>query len=121
MAQSGNIVELLEAGMRAERLRQKTIASNIANIETPGYRRLDVRFEELLAKALKSPDSGKLDQVEPEIYQPQDTAVRSNGNDVDMESEVGNLVKNSLRYTAYVRLMQKRFTQIEAAIRLGGA
>jgi flagellar basal body rod protein FlgB len=38
-----------------------------------------------------------------------------------MEMEVGNLVKNSLRYTAYVRLMQKRFTQIEKAISLGGA
>ncbi|UCD52092.1 MAG: flagellar basal body rod protein FlgB [Phycisphaerales bacterium] len=121
MAQSGNIVELLEAGMKAERLRQKTIASNLANIETPGYRRLDVKFEELLAKALKSPDAGDVNEIEPEIYRPLNTAVRSNGNDVDMETEVGNLVKNSLRYTAYVRLMQKRFTQIEKAISLGGA
>jgi flagellar basal-body rod protein FlgB len=121
MAQSGNIVDLLEAGMRAERLRQKTIASNIANIETPGYRRLDVKFEELLAKAVKSPGSGAIDEIEAEIYEPLNTAVRSNGNDVDMEAEVGNLVKNSLRYTAYVRLMQNRFTQIERAINIGGA
>jgi flagellar basal-body rod protein FlgB len=121
MAQSGNIVDLLEAGMKAERLRQKTIASNIANIETPGYRRLDVKFEELLAKAVKSPGSGAIDEIEAEIYEPLNTAVRSNGNDVDMEAEVGNLVKNSLRYTAYVRLMQNRFTQIERAINIGGA
>jgi len=121
MAQSGNIVELLEAGMNAERLRQQAIASNLANMATPGYRRLDVKFEELLAKALNSPDGNDLDKLEPEIYQPLNTAVRSNGNDVDMEMEVGNLVQNSLRYTAYVRLMQKRFTQIEKAISLGGA
>ncbi len=121
MAQSGNIVDLLEAGMRAERLRQETIASNLANIETPGYRRLDVKFEELLAKAVKSPGSGAIDKVEAEIYEPQNTAIRANGNDVVMETEVGNLVKNSLRYTAYVRLMQKRFTQIQQAISLGGA
>lgn len=120
MAQSGNIIDLLGAGMKAERLRQQTIASNIANIETPGYRRLDVKFDELLAKALKSPGSADLDEIEPEIYQPLDTAVRSNGNDVSMETEVGNLVKNSLRYTAYVRLMKKRFTQIETAISLAG-
>ena len=119
MAQSGNMVALLEAGMRAEKLRQQTIASNIANIETPGYRRLDVKFDKLLAKALKSPDSPNLDEIEPEIYQPLDTTVRSNGNDVHMEAEVGNLVKNSLRYTTYVRLMQKRFRQIEGAISLG--
>lgn len=121
MAQSGNIVELLETGMRAERLRQQAIASNIANIETPGYRRLDVKFEELLNKALESPGSTDLEEIQPEVYQPRNTAVRSNGNDVDMETEVGSLVENSLRYTAYVRLMQKRFTQIEKAISLGGA
>ena len=120
MAQSGNIVDLLEVGMKAERLRQQTIASNIANIETPGYRRLDIKFDELLAKALKSSDPAKVDAIEAEIYQPQNTLVRSNGNDVNMEAEVGNLVKNSLRYTAYVRLMQKRFTQIEMAISLTG-
>lgn len=120
MAQSGKIVDLLEAGMRSERLRQQTIASNIANIETPGYRRLDVKFDELLAKALKSPDSTDLKEIEPEIYQPLTTAVRSNGNDVNLEAEVGDLIKNSLRYTTYVRIMQKRFTQIEAAVNVSG-
>lgn len=120
MAQSGNIVALLEAGMKAESLRQKVIASNLANIETPGYRRLDVKFEELLAKALASPEAKKLDDVEPEIYQPMNTAVKANGNDVNMEAEIGNMVQNSLRHTAYVRIMQKRFTQIEGAINVGG-
>jgi len=120
MAQSGNIVQLLEAGMRAERLRQQTIASNIANIETPGYRRLDVKFDELLEKAMKSSDPGAIDAIEPELYQPKNTEIRSNGNDVNLEAEVGNLVQNSLRYTAYVRLMQKRFTQVERAISLSG-
>ncbi|HPC94863.1 MAG TPA: flagellar basal body rod protein FlgB [Sedimentisphaerales bacterium] len=120
MTQSNNIVDLLEAGIKAEGLRQRTIASNMANIETPGYRRLDVRFDELLAKALKSSGAADLEKIEPEIYEPRNTAVRENGNDVSMEAEVGNLVKNSLRHTAYVRLMQKKFTQIEAAISVSG-
>jgi len=118
MAQSISMVDLLEAGMKAEGARQKTIASNIANIETPGYRRLDIKFEELLTKALKSSGRKTISDIEPEIFQPQDTPVKSNGNDVNMEAEVGNLVKNSLRYTTYVRLMQKKFAQIEAAISL---
>jgi len=118
MAQSVSIVDLLEAGMKAEGVRQKAIASNIANIETPGYRRLDIKFEELLTKALKSSGKTTVNDIEPEIFQPRNTPVRSNGNDVNMEIEVGNLVKNSLRYTAYVRLMQKKFAQIEAAISL---
>jgi len=120
MADSVSIVDLLQAGMKAEGLRQKAIASNMANIQTPGYRRIDVKFEEMLEKALESPGKASVSDIEPEVYQPLNTPVRSNGNDVNMEAEVGNLVKNSLRYTAYVRLMQKRFTQINAAISLRG-
>jgi len=48
------ITDLLEAGIKAEGLRQKAIAGNMANLETPGYRRIDVKFEELLAKVLDS-------------------------------------------------------------------
>lgn len=119
MSQSNNIMDLLEAGLKAEGLRQRTIASNMANIETPGYRRLDVKFDELLAKALSSASTVDLKKLEPEVHQPKKTPVRPNGNDVSIEAEVGGLLKNSLRHAAYVRLLQKRFAQIETAIRVG--
>jgi flagellar basal-body rod protein FlgB len=109
-------VNLLEAGIKAEELRQKAIASNIANAETAGYRRVDVRFEQDLAKALKSKGEIDLDEFEPEVFHPDNTFVKSNGNNVTMEAEVGDLVKNSLRYSTYVRLLRKKFSQIEAAI-----
>ena len=48
MARTDNLLSLLEAGARAEGLRHKAIASNIANLQTPGYRRVDIRFEEFL-------------------------------------------------------------------------
>lgn len=54
--------------------------------------------------------------MEPEIFQPQNTVVRPNGNDVNMEMEIGEMLKNSARQTAFVRLLRKRFTQIENAI-----
>lgn len=120
MAQANNIINLLEAGMKVEGLRQKAIASNIANMETPGYRRVDVKFEESLAKALDSSDSVDLDEIEPDIFHPQSTPVRGNGNDVIIEAEVGDLVKNSLRYRAYARIMQKKLAQLTAAIDTGG-
>ena len=59
MSKTNNIVDFLDAGIRAESLRQKAIAGNIANLETPGYRRIDVKFDELLARALDS--SGSVD------------------------------------------------------------
>jgi flagellar basal-body rod protein FlgB len=116
MPQSGSMINLLEAGIRAEELRQRAIASNMANVETPGYHRLDVRFEQSLAKALKSPGRIDLEEIEPEVYQPNDPSLKANGNNVNMEAEVGDLVKNSLRYTTYVRLLRKKFMQIETAI-----
>ena len=116
MSKTNSIFDFLEAGIRAESLRQKAIANNIANLETSGYRRIDVKFEELLAKALNSSESVDLSELEPQIYQPLQTPVNSNGNDVSLESEVGQMVKNSLRYKAYIRLLNKKYRQMELAM-----
>ena len=116
MAKTGSIADLLEAGIRAEALRQKAIASNVANLETAGYRRIDVKFEELLAKALNSPGGIDLSELVPQVYQPKQTPVKSNGNDVNLETEVGQMVKNTLRHKAYIRLLNKKYAQIESAI-----
>ena len=116
MSRTDSVTDLLDAGIKAENLRQKTIANNIANLETPGYRRIDVKFEELLAKSLNSSDTVDLSNVEPVIYRPKETPVKSNGNDVSLESEVGKMVKNTLRHTAYIRLLNKKYRQIELAM-----
>jgi len=116
MSKTNNIVDIIAAGIRAESLRQKTIANNVANLQTPGYRRIDVKFNELLAKALDSSGDVDLSEIEAEIYQPRQTPVKSNGNDVSLEVEVGEMVKNTLRHKAYVRLLQKKYQQIELAM-----
>ncbi|MBN1359602.1 MAG: flagellar basal body rod protein FlgB [Sedimentisphaerales bacterium] len=115
---SSSIVDLLQAGIRAEGYRQQAIASNIANLETPGYRRTDVKFEDLLAEALKTEGDVDLDEIEPEPFHPGNTPVKSNGNDVSLDMEVGELLKNSLRHTAYVRLLNRKFQQIDQAINI---
>ena len=116
MSGTNGIVDLIEAGIRVENLRQKAIANNVANLETPGYRRVDVKFEELLAKALDSSGTVDLVEVQPQIHQPEETPTKSNGNDVSLEGEVGQMVKNALRHKAYVRLLAKKYSQIELAI-----
>ncbi len=116
MSSTGNIIDFLEAGLRAEGLRQKAIASNIANMQTPGYRSIGVKFEQLLAEALDSDGSVKLSEIEAQIHQLGTTPVKSNGNDVNLEAEIGKMVKNSLRHMAYVRLIGKKYQQIDLAI-----
>ncbi|MBN2270460.1 MAG: flagellar basal body rod protein FlgB [Sedimentisphaerales bacterium] len=116
MSKISSIVDFLEAGIKAEGLRQKTITNNVANLQTPGYRRIDVRFEQLLAKALDSKGADDLDEIEPDVYQPKNTPVKTNGNDVSLETEVGEMVKNTIRHRAYVGLLKKNYQQIETAI-----
>ena len=116
MSKAGNIVDLIDAGIRAEALRQKAIANNVANLETPGYRRIDVKFEELLAKCLRSNGEFNLSEVEAQIYRPKQTEVKSNGNDVNLEAEIGQMIKNTLRHKAYIRLLTKKYNQIELAM-----
>lgn len=120
MSKTNSILELIETGIKAENLRQKAIANNIANLETPGYRRIDVEFEKLLAKCLDSAGVTDLSEVEPQIYRPKQTPVKSNGNDVDLEAEVGEMIKNTLRHKAYIRLLSKKYRQIELAMDVGG-
>jgi flagellar basal-body rod protein FlgB len=116
MAEVNNIMDVIEAGIRAETLRQKAIASNVANIETPGYRTVDVQFGDLLEKAMKSSDALDLEDLQPELYEPGTTKVQSNGNDVNLEVEVGKMVKNTLRQKTYIRLLQTKYRQMEMAM-----
>ena len=118
VAKTSNIVDLLDAGVRAESLRQKAIASNIANIETPGYRRIDVKFEELLNKALDSSGAVDLAEIKAQLHRPKQTPVKSNGNDVNLEAEVGEMVKNTLRHKVYIRLFNKKYSQMELAMNI---
>ena len=74
-----NIVDFLEAGMKAESLRQQAITNNVANMQTPGYRRIDVNFEQVLTKAMDSRGAAELDKITPQIYQPQQTPVGATG------------------------------------------
>ena len=116
MSRTNNVIDIIEAGIKAESLRQTAISNNIANLETPGYRRIDVKFEELLAKCLKSGDTIDLKKIIPELYRPKQTPLNDKGNDVNYEAEVGQMVKNSIRHKALVRLLSKKYRQIELAI-----
>ena len=116
MSETENIIDLIDAGIRAQTLRQKAVANNIANLETPGYRRIDVKFEELLEKCLSSSDDFDLSDIEAELYRPKNTPVKSNGNDVNLEAEIGQMIKDTLRHKAYIRLLSKKYNQIDLAI-----
>jgi len=116
MAQINKISDFLQAAIKAENLRNKAIANNISNLQTPGYSSVDVKFEQLLDKALKDVDGFDLSKIVPEIFEPKKTPLKSNGNDVNLEVEIGRLIKNSIKHTAYVRLLNRIYQQMQQAI-----
>ncbi len=116
MADRTGIIEYIEAGLRARSVRQAVIANNIANLQTKNFRRSTVRFESMLAEAMESGRSVKFDEIVPEIIQPRNTKVSANGNDVHLDLEIGEMVKNDVMYKAYLRILARAFRKMELAM-----
>ena len=105
-------LSLLTQLMNASGLRHRVIAQNVANVNTPGYRRQEVAFETDLAAALASPTSGP---VRPRVVTV-DGPVRVDGNTVDIDREMNDLTKNALLYQAAAQIVASRLASMRAAI-----
>lgn len=110
------VTECLEAALRGTSLRQTTIANNIANLNTPNYRRIVIKFEKNLAEAIANGRQINLDELPMDILQPKNTQVNGQGNDVNLEMEVGEMIKNNMMHKTYMRLLAKVYRQMESAI-----
>ena len=111
-------------GLDVRGQRQAALAANIANADTPGYRAVDVSFSELLARAgaslpLAATDSRHLSGAAPAG---RDRVVltggpqRRDGNDVDVDREMGSLAKNQIEYQFLARALGGRFRKLKEAI-----
>lgn len=99
-------LKVLEKGLNAASLRQNVISNNLANIDTPGFKKSDVRFEDLLAASLDDKTAGgqnSVDSVQPLVQVDQSTTLRSDGNNVDVDQEMTTMAKNELYYDSLVR------------------
>jgi flagellar basal-body rod protein FlgB len=124
---------LMERTLDASSLRQKVIANNIANVDTPHFKRSDVMFEELLQNAMNPSTSsitgyrsdprhfliGKSSAgILPEIKTDQNSAVNNNMNNVDMDYEMSLMAKNQLEYNVLIQQMNSEFKKMRTV--LGG-
>ena len=110
---------LLEKMLDVSSVKHKVIANNIANVNTPGYKKMDVSFADQLEKALNESAMNKFDTLQPKIViSKEDTSetARNDGNNVDMDKEVSSLVKNTLTYSIYTQLLAKKYEGIKSAI-----
>jgi flagellar basal-body rod protein FlgB len=108
-------IDLLSRLINASEMRHEAISQNIANVNTAGYRRLDVEFESLLAKELSS-GGATTSQAKPVMRQDPAFPMRADGSNVDLDREVGALNKNALLQQTYLRLLGHNLQQMRAAI-----
>ena len=100
-------------------VRQDAIASNIANLETPGYKRLDVApaFNSELERACAARDPQRIAALKPQLaVDPNAVAVSPDGNTVNLESELLEMNKNSLANTLQTQLITTDFYRLRMAI-----
>lgn len=109
--------------------RNEALVSNIANSETPGYRAVDLNFSNELKKAFNQ-NSSSLTLTNSKHMDTSDTsgahivsdfsgATKADGNNVDIDIQMGRLTFNSGRYSMAANLMRKQLTLLKQAIREG--
>lgn len=97
--------ELLKTTLAVSAKRAELISSNIANVNTDGYKAKRVEFESELKQALQaagnqSSQEDILSQVQPRVTQNVNTSLKDNGNNVDLEVEMLDQAANGLYYSA---------------------
>jgi len=111
--------DLLGRLIEATEVRQRAISNNIANVNTPNYRRMDVEFEEQLAKelnSLKNSNGNSTITAKPEMVLTQGLTSRADGNNVDIDQEIGHLNKNAMLQQTYIQLLSTYLDQMRLAI-----
>jgi flagellar basal-body rod protein FlgB len=100
-------------------LRHEAIASNIANVETPNYKRLDVSpsFESQLSEAVASRDAAQITSLQPELaVDSQAISGRSDGNTVQLETEMLKLNQNMVEHSLETQLVSAALMKMRLAI-----
>jgi len=128
---------LMEQALDAASMRHEVISGNIANVDTPGYKRKSVSFEgalkqelglidedyrqgEKLSGAFSEDQMGRLSEFRPRVLEAnRDQVMRVDGNNVDVEGEMALLAKNTMMFHAIASMLTMRLRDIKNVIKEG--
>jgi flagellar basal-body rod protein FlgB len=113
MAPVDSVQQLLETAMRGSWQRETALTSNIANADTPGYKRQEVNFESELQSAMNSGEPLEGVQFQTEVQPEEDGP---NGTSVSVDQESAKLAENGLDYQALTQVLSARNSIVSAAI-----
>lgn len=125
----------MEGALQAAEMRQRVISNNVANADTPHFKRSEVLFEELLEQAIGNNQLGQLTGKrtnskhivignssrtallpEPKVITDDATSMSNSQNNVDIDREMSLLAKNQLSYNLYVQQINHDVRMMRTAI-----
>ncbi|MFP4661051.1 MAG: flagellar basal body rod protein FlgB [Halanaerobiales bacterium] len=132
-------IDFLSKGLDGANYRQKLLANNIANVNTPEYKRQDLDFVSALEResgksgnrngvSLKTTDNGHIgvSGASNGVSRPfkmlhlNNTSSRNDGNNVDMDVEMAEVAKNNIYYNTLIQQVSDRFKFLNNVIDKGG-
>ncbi len=136
---STEMMDLVQRSLDAAALSHKVISNNLANVDTPGFKRSNVVFNETLRKAMEARRQApqhlglqrtdarhldvnaapSLDAVGPEVVTDVTSSLRNDGNNVDIDREVALLSQNTVWYQTLAQITQMQFASLRNAISEG--
>ena len=121
---------VLEKGLEASSLRQKVLVNNVANIDTPGFKRSDVDFQVALDVAMGNKSNLSLKTTLPghitgsatggnqsSVVTDQSTSMRNDSNNVDIDREMANVAENGLYYNGLTRAISSQLGLLRMVIK----
>ena len=120
-------INILDKAADASWKRENLIANNIANADTPGYKRQDIDFQSVLKNELGNYKYQNLDQkinsvdltkLNPMIYTDHENySYRLDGNNVDMDTEQVELASEQIKYQALTSSITSEFQRLQVVLK----
>ena len=128
----GPVLNVLQKELSASTLRQQVLANNVANIDTPNFKRSDVDFQTVLKAALGEKNGDLSLKLTSSRHIPgvtegngtgigivtdQTTSLRNDGNNVDVDREMSNVAENGLYYDSLTRAISSQLGLLRMVIK----
>jgi flagellar basal-body rod protein FlgB len=109
-----SLLNVLQSYLKVNTDRQQMIASNMANVDTPGYHTKDIDFKTAMRQVMDNDNSMRLEPASSEVI---DLPERPDGNNVNIDRESMVLSQTQLQYQMGVELIKGQFHTLLTAIK----
>lgn len=121
-------INIYQKALNASWLKNQAISNNISNVNTPGYKRQDVNFESILKEHIGNESFNlkrthpnhlplkEIENIESQIVKESSTSFRRDENNVNIDVEMAELAKNSIKFNALVQQLSSNLQRLQMSI-----